>query len=179
MNEFGMEKKDRNCSNCAFQELFKYCDSDKEEMMRCWEHPDVCDHAFVQTVSKGKNFVCCEHKTREEDGREKLAEAVWSLKSARKSVKWVIAEYPELKVKAETILEKNIWHRQSEEDIYDAFNDWSLHEFACIMKDGTVQKFTGILDECYDGSINKHVDCGVDGFECDDIEYWLEFPEKN
>ena len=106
-------------------------------------------------------------------------DAVFDLKFARKSVKRLIAEYPELKVKAETILEKNIWHRQSDEDIYDAFNDWSLHEFACIMKDGTVQKFTGILDECYDGSINKHVDCGVDGFECDDIEYWLEFPEKN
>lgn len=174
-----MGKKDRNCLNCAFCDKFKYCNSDKEEMMRCWEHPDVCDHAFVQSVRKGKNFVCCEHKTREEYGRERLAAAVWSLKSAKESVNGVIAEYPELKVKAETILGENKWHKQSDEDIYDAFDDWSFHKFACIMKDGTVQRFTGNLCECDDGSINKHVDCTVDDFGCDDIEYWIEFPEEN
>lgn len=173
-----MEKNDRNCLNCAFCQKFKYFSTDKEEMMRCWEHPDVCDHAFVQTVREGKDFVCWSHKTREEYARERLDAAVSSLKSARKSVNGVIAEYPELNVKAETILGENKWHKQSDEDIYDSFNDWSLHRFACIMKDGTVQRFTGILDECYDGSINKHVDCDADGFECDDIEYWIEFPEE-
>lgn len=46
------------------------------------------------------------------------------------------------------------------------------------MKDGTIQKFSGIQDECYDGTINKHLDCADDNYEWeyDDIVYWIETP---
>ena len=28
------------------------------------------------------------------------------------------------------------WHKQSEEDILFAIDDWTYHTFACMMKDG-------------------------------------------
>jgi len=74
--------------------------------------------------------------------------------------------------------EVGFWHKQSEEDIDDSFNDWSLHRFVCLMKDGSIQEFTGMLDECYDGSINLHLDCVNDEYdwEYDDIIFWIEVP---
>lgn len=69
------------------------------------------------------------------------------------------------------------WHRQSEKDIYDSFNDWEYHTFLCLMDDGSVQKFTGICAECVDGTVNKHIDAIDDEYDdVDKIVYWIETP---
>lgn len=71
----------------------------------------------------------------------------------------------------------NTWHKQSEKDIYDSFNDWSYHTFLCLMDDGSVQKFSGICDECVDGTVNKHIDAIDDEYDdVDKIVYWIETP---
>ena len=76
------------------------------------------------------------------------------------------------------VKEVDFWHKQSEEDIDDSIIGWSMHSFICLMKDGTTQKFTGIQDESFDGSICKHLDCVDDNYkwEYDDITYWIEVP---
>jgi uncharacterized Zn ribbon protein len=67
------------------------------------------------------------------------------------------------------------WHLQEKEDIYDAVKDWSLHTFACVMKDGTIQKFTGILDEDCEGHISVNIDGVNDDYDnVDDIVKWAE-----
>lgn len=67
------------------------------------------------------------------------------------------------------------WHLQEKEDIYDAVKDWSLHTFVCVMKDGTIQKFTGILDEDCEGHIGVHIDGVNDDYDnVDDIVKWVE-----
>ena len=69
----------------------------------------------------------------------------------------------------------DIWHLQEKEDIYDAVKDWSLQTFACVMKDGTIQKFNGCLDEDCEGHINAHIDGVNDGYDnVDDIVKWIE-----
>jgi len=74
------------------------------------------------------------------------------------------------------VKEINTWHLQKNEDIYDAVKDWSIHSFVCLMDDGTVQKFTGIRSECYDGSINTHIDAINDEYGIDNIIFWIETP---
>jgi hypothetical protein len=76
------------------------------------------------------------------------------------------------------VKEVDFWHKQSEEDIDDAINDWRVYSFLCIMKDGTTQKFTAVMGESYDGSINTHLDCVDDNYdwEYEDIIYWIEIP---
>lgn len=74
------------------------------------------------------------------------------------------------------------WHKQSEDDIWDAINDWGYHTFACLMKDSKLVKFSGLHDETYDGEITTHIDCISDNYDydTDDIEMWIEIPkEKN
>lgn len=67
------------------------------------------------------------------------------------------------------------WHLQEKENIYDAVKDWGLYTFACIMKDGTIQKFTGNLDEDCEGHINIHIDGTNDDYDdVDDIVKWIE-----
>ena len=67
------------------------------------------------------------------------------------------------------------WHLQEKENIYDAINDWGLHTFACIMKDGTIQKFNGIWDEDCEGHINIHIEGVNDDYDnVDDIVKWIE-----
>ena len=74
------------------------------------------------------------------------------------------------------VKEVDTWHLQEKENIYDAVKDWSLHTFACVMKDGTIQKFTGILDEDYEGHINAHIVGANDDYDnVDDIVKWIEF----
>ena len=69
------------------------------------------------------------------------------------------------------------WHRQSEKDIYDSFNDWDYHTFLCLMDDGSVQKFSGICAECANGTVNKHIDAIDDEYDdVDKIVYWIETP---
>lgn len=71
--------------------------------------------------------------------------------------------------------EADTWHLQEKEDIYDAVKDWGLYTFACVMKDGTIQKFTGNLDEDCEGHINVHIDGVNDDYDnVDDIVKWIE-----
>ena len=74
------------------------------------------------------------------------------------------------------VKEVDTWHLQENENIYDAVKDWNLHTFACIMKDGTIQKFIGNMDEDYEGHINIYI-CGAndDYDNVDDIVKWIEF----
>ncbi len=75
------------------------------------------------------------------------------------------------------VKEVDTWHLQEKEDIYDAVKDWSLYTFACLMKDGTVQKFTGYLDEDCEGHVNAHVDgVNYNYDDVDDIIKWTELP---
>ena len=75
------------------------------------------------------------------------------------------------------VKEVDTWHLQEKEDIYDAVKDWSLYTFACLMKDGTIQKFTGYLDEDCEGHVNAHVDgVNYNYDDVDDIIKWTELP---
>lgn len=70
------------------------------------------------------------------------------------------------------------WKKQTENDIYDAVDGWSLYKFACLMKDGTIQTFNGMNDETADGHINTHVNCINDDYDnVDDIVAWIEVPK--
>ena len=85
----------------------------------------------------------------------------------------------ELKHFVNTIETKNVdfWHKQSEEDILYSMNDWNLHTFVCLMKDGSLRTFTGNMDESQDGNINTYINCVDDyDWEYDDIAYWTELP---
>ena len=71
------------------------------------------------------------------------------------------------------------FYRQSEKDIWYEVNDWSDVTFICVMKDNSIQKFIGFLDETYDGQINPHCDCVTsDGYSTDDIKYWGYIPKE-
>ena len=73
------------------------------------------------------------------------------------------------------VKEADTWHLQEKENIYDAVKDWSLHTFACIMKDETIQRFTGNMDEDCEGHINVHVNGVNDDYDdVDDIVKWTE-----
>ena len=74
------------------------------------------------------------------------------------------------------VKEVDTWHLQEKEDIYDAVKDWGLYTFACIMKDGTIQKFNGSMDEDYEGHIHVHIDGINDDYDnVDDIVKWIEY----
>ena len=73
------------------------------------------------------------------------------------------------------VKEVDTWHLQEKEDIYDAVKDWGLYAFVCIMKDGTIQRFNGCLDEDCEGHINVHIDgINEDYNNVDDIVKWIE-----
>lgn len=78
----------------------------------------------------------------------------------------------------EEIMKMN-WQLQSENDILNAVVPWDLYRFACVMKDNSIQIFTGICDETADGQINQHFDCIDDDYEWDfdDIVMWIEVPD--
>lgn len=67
------------------------------------------------------------------------------------------------------------WKLQSEDDIYDSFDDWEVHTFLCVMKNGEKVKATGIADASYSGEVNKNIYI-EDGGNVEDILYWLEIP---
>lgn len=74
------------------------------------------------------------------------------------------------------VKDADTWHLQEKENIYDAVEDWGLQTFACVMKDGTIQKFTGNLDEDYEGHINVHIYGANDDYDdVDEIVKWIEF----
>ena len=87
----------RNCTNCAFCERFKYFSKDKTEMMRCWQEPGVCDHAFVQSMNAAKNYVCNEHRTKEEREEDLFEEAKWEYADCKKRIKDLEEKYTSLK----------------------------------------------------------------------------------
>ena len=71
--------------------------------------------------------------------------------------------------------EVDTWHLQEKEDIYDVVKDWGLYKFVCIMKDGTIQRFNGSLDEDYEGHIHVHINGVNDDYDdVDDIVKWIE-----
>ncbi len=73
------------------------------------------------------------------------------------------------------VKEMDTWHLQEKEDIYDAVKGWDIHTFICIMKDGTIQKFTGCNDEDYEGCITTHIDGVNDNYDdVADIVKWIE-----
>lgn len=74
------------------------------------------------------------------------------------------------------VKEVETWHLQEKEDIYDAVKDWGFYTFICVMKDGTIQKFIGNLDEDYEGHINVHIHGVNDDYDnVDDIVKWIEY----
>jgi hypothetical protein len=73
------------------------------------------------------------------------------------------------------VKEADTWHLQEKENIYDAVKDWSLHTFVCIMKNGTIQRFTGNMDEDCEGHINVHINGVSDDYDdVEDIVKWTE-----
>lgn len=95
---------------------------------------------------------------------EKIAEAKYQLCKQIKD-----------KINTLEVKEADTWHLQEKEDIYDAVKDWSLHTFVCVMKDGTIQKFTGCMDEDCEGHINVYIYGVNDDYNNDDIVKWIEF----
>lgn len=87
----------RNCANCAFCERFKYSSKDETEMMRCWEEPGVCDHAFVQSMNAAENYVCDEHRTKEEREKELFEKTKEDYMYCKKHIKTLEEKYPSLK----------------------------------------------------------------------------------
>ena len=75
---------------------------------------------------------------------------------------------------------KMTWQVEEEHSIYDAVKDWGEYRFVCLMKDNTIQIFSGYMDENYDGEINVYIDCISDDNHdnVDDILMWIEVPEK-
>ena len=68
------------------------------------------------------------------------------------------------------------WNKESEYSIYDAIDGWGYHEFACVMSDGTLEEFSGIWDEDYEGHNHLHIDhIGLER-DIDDIVMWIEIP---
>ena len=76
-------------------------------------------------------------------------------------------------------VKKMTWQVEAEHSIYNAVNDWDIHRFVCLMKDNTIQFFSGINDETCEGEINTHIDCISDDShdDTDDILMWIEVPD--
>lgn len=68
------------------------------------------------------------------------------------------------------------WHKQSEDDIFDAVNDWSSHYFLCRMKDNSYNIALGSCDEDGDGNVTIMLYFKMDDekYFPDDIVYWQE-----
>lgn len=92
-----MKRIKRNCANCAFCERFKYSPKDKTEMMRCWQEPGVCDHAFVQSMNDAEEYVCDEHRTKEEREKELFEDAKESYIWGKQRIRELEEKYPSLK----------------------------------------------------------------------------------
>ena len=77
------------------------------------------------------------------------------------------------------VKEVDTWHLQEKENIYDAVKDWGHYTFACIMKDGTIQRFNGCLDEDCEGGIHTHIDGVNDDYDnVDDIVKWTDLTKE-
>lgn len=71
------------------------------------------------------------------------------------------------------VKEVDTWHLQEKEDVCDVVKDWGLYAIACIMKDGTIQRFNGCLDEDCEGHVHAHIDAVNDDYDnVDEIVKW-------
>jgi hypothetical protein len=86
---------ERKCSNCAFCERLKLLGN--ENVMRCWHKPGVCDHAFVQPITEAENYVCEEHRYKEEREKELFEEAKYDYKTYKERIRELEEKYPQLK----------------------------------------------------------------------------------
>jgi hypothetical protein len=123
----------------------------------------------MKPIDKDKVVAEIEKRIKETESMRSMVDPFWEGQiSAFDSVLKILDT---LKVK-----EVDTWHLQEKENIYDAVKDWSLHTFVCLMKDGTIQRFSGNFDEDYEGHINVHID-GVNGDydNVDDIVKWIEY----
>lgn len=72
------------------------------------------------------------------------------------------------------------WHRQDEDDIYDAIDDWGGVYFACIMKDGSRRFASGTPDEAPSGMVSTYLDFldlpDEKDYDSDDIDMWCILP---
>ena len=87
----------RNCTNCAFCERFKYSPKDNTEMMRCWEEPGAFDHAFVQSMNDAEDYVCDEHRTKEERENYLFELTKEEYRCCKNHIKEIEIKYPTLK----------------------------------------------------------------------------------
>lgn len=73
-----------------------------------------------------------------------------------------------------------VFFEQSSKDIWDEVNDSSTTvTFICVMKDNSIQKFSGFLDENYKGQITPYCVCITsDDYGTDDIKYWGYVPNE-
>lgn len=90
-----MEHQERKCTNCAHCD--RYIGLCKEERMRCWYEPGVCDHAFAISLKEAANYVCENHAFKEEWEQELYDRAVFEYESLKKSIKSLEEKYPQLK----------------------------------------------------------------------------------
>ena len=75
-------------------------------------------------------------------------------------------------------LANTYWHRQKDEDIFDAIQGWDIHNFLILTPDGKYIKATGIRDEAGDGSISTYLtnsDTDEDIWR-KDVEFWIKLP---
>lgn len=122
----------------------------------------------MKLIDKATLTAKIENRIKETESRRSMVDPFWEGQiSAFDSVLKILDT---LEVK-----EINTWHLQEKEDIYDAVKDWALYTFACIMKDGTIQKFSGCLDEDCEGHINVHINGVNDDYDnVDDIVKWIK-----
>ena len=92
-----MKAKRKKCTNCAYHEEFKYSTNDTQVQMRCWKHPDVCDHAFVQSMKNAKKYVCVEYTSYDEKAEMDYREAKFDYNMAKRCIAALEKKYPELK----------------------------------------------------------------------------------
>ncbi len=85
----------RKCSNCTFCDILTLVGN--KRVMRCWHEPGVCDHAFVQPIEEAENYVCDEHRYKEEREKELFEEAKYDYKTYKERIRELEEKYPQLK----------------------------------------------------------------------------------
>lgn len=83
----------RNCINCAYATFFEVF---KEKQLRCWEEPGMCDHPMCISIGEGKNYVCENHKTKEEFEEVQFLCAQNRLEEIEAERKRILEKYPSL-----------------------------------------------------------------------------------
>ena len=69
------------------------------------------------------------------------------------------------------------WYFQDEDNLWHSILDWDFHRFVCVMKDNSIQVFTGSADEDSNGEVHKYVKCDNDDYDIDDVIAWMEVPD--